>query len=107
MIRTPALAAAALLLTAGAPAWAQSNSWAQSLDSSWSGPYLGVNGGWFQSTNRSVSNSGTDTGTAGLGSLRSGGQYLRIPVLVIRADSAVAQLVTTGKLPRCGCSVAR
>jgi opacity protein-like surface antigen len=73
MIRTPALAAAALLLTAGAPAWAQSNSWAQSLDSSWSGPYLGVNGGWFQSTNRSVSNSGTDTGTAGLGSLRSGG----------------------------------
>jgi outer membrane protein OmpA-like peptidoglycan-associated protein len=75
MIRTPALAAAALLLTAGVPSWAQSadHSWAQSADSSWNGFYLGVNGGWFQSTNRSISNSGTDTGTSGLGSLLSGG----------------------------------
>ena len=62
------LAVASFLLTSGAHVWAQ-----QSAGPSWEGFYLGVNGGWFQSTNRSINNSGTDTGTAGLGSLRSGG----------------------------------
>lgn len=67
MIRTPALATAAFLLTAGAPAWAQSPAL------SWDGFYLGADGGWFQSTNRSITNSGTDTGKSGLGSLLSAG----------------------------------
>ena len=63
-----ALPTAALLLTTGAHSWAQ-----QSVGPSWEGFYLGVNGGWFQSTDRSMTNSGTDTGTSGLGSLLSGG----------------------------------
>lgn len=38
------------------------------VTSSWTGWYAGINAGWVGSTNNTVTNSGTDTGTSGLGS---------------------------------------
>ncbi len=53
-----ALAAVATAVVAAAPARAQT---------SWAGPYVGLNAGYGLSSDDKISNSGTDTGTGGLG----------------------------------------
>jgi len=72
-MRKLALIAASLLLAVRVPAMAGDVS--QPLTPSWAGFYVGVNGGWYQNINRSVSNTGTDTGPLGLGTFLAVGAF--------------------------------
>jgi hypothetical protein len=55
---------------------------------SWTGLYIGANAGWIGSSSNTITNTGTDTGTGGLGTFLGAGKIA--PALARTCDAKIA-----------------